>query len=652
MKVCVALAWIGIAWNLCARAQDAILPEPELDSVYVALHERVLALNPVEIAADPRNPAKSSLRPSQVLHMRALDQVPATSRIEALASLPGVDLVSNGAGSLRPMIRGLSGLRIATLFNGARVESQAWGEFHGIYLPEEGIQAVEVIRGPASLAFGSDAYGGVLNFIPRAPLSAQGRETRLGLTGFSATSGWQLTAATEKRSQSTFHAFRGGYKEHGNYRMPSGVELANSGYAQFFGQGTFGYIRPWGVIEGAYSSAYNSGGLIGHPGWQQSGDHMVTTSAHWNWRGWDLAPRLSYQLNHRKEFESEFGEPVSEGDEAHPELALDISLRTLRWEATAHRSTWGRWASTWGIQGFQLDSRFDDDGSAVLVHEPLIPDAQVSEQSAFTVWKRDRTDWGMQVAGRVDHRATQGPSSRVDWLLGWGGGAHWNLNDRLTLRSHVAHSERVPGLSELYSQGVHHCAFRIEEGNASLNKERSFNVETSLDWAFKGLRLEAVVYHHDIRNFTYISPTGRKQEGWSVFAWESADAVFRGGELSGAWNRRHLRMDVAASVVDARQRTGATLPLIPPATVRSTLGLHELGHDPMRGLFVQAVVQHNRDATLVHAAAGGQLGERVTLNVSVQNVLNTEFIPTLSLLRDRGIPEPGRNVRLQLTWTL
>ena len=233
---------LALLWAAPVLGQDAHEDAAFEDSVWTALESRINALDVAEIQASPLNPSRPKMKPSAVLQATALDQIPATSRIEALTAMPGVDMVSNGAGTLRPVIRGLSGLRVATLFNGARIESQAWGEYHGIYLPEEGVQAVEVIRGPATLAYGSDAYGGVLNFIPKAPAGEQGRENRIGLSGFSATDGWQVTAATEKRSKTTFHSFRGGFKEQGDYRLPNGDHVQNSAYQQFLGQQQFHHL--------------------------------------------------------------------------------------------------------------------------------------------------------------------------------------------------------------------------------------------------------------------------------------------------------------------------------------------------------------------------------------------------------------------------
>ena len=642
---------LALLWAAPALGQDAHEDAAFEDSVWTALESRINALSVAEVQASHLNPSRPKMKPSAVLQATALDQIPATSRIEALTALPGVDMVSNGAGTLRPVIRGLSGLRVATLFNGARIESQAWGEYHGIYLPEEGVQAVEVIRGPATLAYGSDAYGGVLNFIPKAPAGEQGRENRIGLSGFSATGGWQVTAATEKRSKKTFHSFRGGFKDQGDYRLPNGDHVQNSAYKQFFGQGSFGYIRPWGIIEGAYSSAYNTAGLIGYDGYQQTGDHLVTTSTRFSLGDWQVTPRISYQLNHRKEFDRIQEDQPGEGELEL--LALDISLRTLRWETILHREQSGGWSTTFGVQGFQANSQFDDDGTVELLFTPLIPTSSAIENSAFAVFDRALGQGGVQVSGRSDYRITTEDAPRTDWLNSLAAGAHWDLNEATGLRMSVARNERVPGLAELYSQGVHYCAYRFESGNRALYKEQSFNVESSLEWKPAWGRLEVALYQNTIANYVYIRPSGQEVDGWQVYTWEATDAQFNGGEASlqvrpADW--KHLHANAAFSLVDARDRNGEALPLIPPATFRSTVGWANGSAGRLNGLFANVVWNHNRDASLLHLAAGGELSDVLAVNLSVQNLLNAEFIPTMSMLRELNIAEPGRNVRVQLVW--
>ena len=629
------------------------------DSLEVRIETAVHALTAAEVVVES-SPASESFIPPVRMDAVQLDQIPASSRIAALAATAGVDMVSAGAGMLRPVMRGLSGLRIATLFNGARIESQAWGEYHGIYIPEEGVERVEIIRGPGTLAHGSDAYGGVLNFVPNQVLQRRGRKSQVSLSGFSATNGWQATAATEKRSQSTFHSFRGGYKRHGDYRLPSGEALFNSAYSQFFAQGTFGYIKSWGSIEGAYSSSYNNADIIGHDGWSQSGDHLVTTSMQLRWGAWQLVPRISYQLNHRKEFDQHVHVGGSAGDELLDSIALDMSLRTLRYDLKAERTTEGGWNWILGSQGFTSSNTNEPeelDGPGA----PLIRDAEIKEVSGFAIssWKGDKI--GVEASVRGDVRQTQWNALNVlpeetrrnDWLGSAALGMHWDVNERLIGRWYAARSQRVPGLSELFSNGLHHCAYRLEMGDETLENETSYNIEWNTRWKGRTLSMESSVYRNAIEDYVYIAPTKESFYGIPEFAYTSTEALFLGAEFTGEWSPvrwSHIGANVAVSVVEATDGMGSELPLTPPFTARVESGWSGGEWAGFDEIFAHVVVNYSQDATLLHWTSGARMSENMHCVLSIQNLLNVEYYPTLSMLRNLAIPETGRNIRLRLEW--
>ena len=267
------------------------------------------------LVASSSSTHSSSVAEVRKLEVSALDAVPATSRIQALRSVAGVHMVSAGQGMLRPVLRGLSGLRVATLFLNARVESQAWGEGHGIFFPEQGVARMDVIRGPDVLQFGPDAYGGVLKVVPVGPLSEPGRLTQLSVTGHGNTNGFQASVMTQKRSERAHHVLLTGVNRFNEYRLPEGEAVLGSALRQFYSQGRFGYIREWGTWEGAYSSCYNTAGIIGPGGTEQSGDHMLTTGAHFQTGLWNWHPTVSYQLNHRKELAEVGPDSLTEDNE-------------------------------------------------------------------------------------------------------------------------------------------------------------------------------------------------------------------------------------------------------------------------------------------------------------------------------------------------
>ena len=248
-----------------------------------------------------------------------LDRSANPSRILATSSIPGVDMISAGGGVIRPVIRGLSGLRVITLYRGARIESQAWEKITGLFAEQS--VADRSGKGPSALSYGTEAIGGVLNFVANTPEQIEGRKTGVSYRWFSNTNGYKASFFTKKTSDKSYHSFCGGRNQHGNYTRPNGEFVENSYYDQFFAQGVFGYMKEWGLIDGAYSSSYNTAGIIGkEAAFQQSGDHLITTKATLVRWGWTFKPSITYQLNHR----------TSHNKNGVDEAKLDLSLRTLR----------------------------------------------------------------------------------------------------------------------------------------------------------------------------------------------------------------------------------------------------------------------------------------------------------------------------------
>ena len=351
--------------------QEATLPNLK---VLVVLNKTTETLQEAVIRSDADRPHEATVVDIRELDVQALDAIPAASRIQALKSVAGVHMMSAGPGMLRPVLRGLSGLRVATLFLNARVESQAWGEGHGIFFPEQGVSRMDVVRGPEVLQHGPDAYGGVLKVVPTGPLAEVGRLTQLSLTGHSNTGGFQGSVMTQKRSAKAHHVILSGVNRFGEYTLPSREQASGSALRQFYSQGRFGYLRDWGTWEGAYSSCYNTAGIVGTGGTEQSGDHMLTMGAQFRTGLWNWHPTLSYQLNHRKELDVVGPDSLNESNEL-AYTRLDLSLRSTRVDLRTSRSGNDGWDWTLGGQGYSKTNT--NDSLLIAQSEQLIPDADI-----------------------------------------------------------------------------------------------------------------------------------------------------------------------------------------------------------------------------------------------------------------------------------
>ncbi len=171
--------------------------------------------------------------PVNVLKARDIDEKIAVSMAEIFLKEPGVDVVTAGPGSVHPIVRGLSGERVLVLVNGVRLSEQRPGGNHVFSLDPAQIERIEVVRGPASVLYGSDAIGGVINFITKRadgntePAARFGGEADIQYE--SATDGWKESAHV-RFGQGRFNGYVGGtYKDAGNIETPDG-ELANSFY--------------------------------------------------------------------------------------------------------------------------------------------------------------------------------------------------------------------------------------------------------------------------------------------------------------------------------------------------------------------------------------------------------------------------------------
>ena len=181
---------------------------------------------------------------------------------EVLTRVPGVDMISKGSGVSKPVIRGLSMNDILILNNGVRFENYQYSSHHPLGIDEFGIENVEIIKGPASLLYGSDAIGGVINFIKEKPASMNTIAGDYNLQLFSNSLGMTNNLGIKAASKKIFGGLRVGQKTNADFLQGGGDIVPNSRFNELSFKVNTGFTDKFGTFKLFYDFNNQKLGLV------------------------------------------------------------------------------------------------------------------------------------------------------------------------------------------------------------------------------------------------------------------------------------------------------------------------------------------------------------------------------------------------------
>ncbi len=646
----------------------------------ITLERTSLTIEPLTVTAT-RAPiaALSSPLSTAALSADRLRRDQSVSLAHSLAQLPGVRALSTGQQIGKPVIRGLSGARVLVLADGSRLEDYSWSDEDGPSVDARLAQRVEVIRGPASVLYGSDALGGVVNVIPDELPDANGGPGRIRnafeLSGASNNAelgaGARLEGAGGAWGWRVFAIGRRAASLH----TPAG-ELDNTGFGALSGEAAVGvrggrgnttlrYTRYGGEFKLLEAEGPPAGGGAEEEGperklsddrVQLAGDYVIG------------ALRLETKAQWQRHSLIEVGDTgTGAGGGPLEGTAFDLLLNTTSLDLLAHHTSGTSVRGTAGLSGLYQSN--DTRGPLALV-----PDARVRSAAAFAFEQVTLGRWSLLLGGRVDLRRLAADSTPALGLspeardyTAWSGdvGLVYRPLETLAVTANLGRAWRAPTLFELFANGPHLGEARYEVGRADLVPEAGTNVDLSLRWQGRRVRAELAGYRTAIADYIYIAPTGQFRDSLREYRYEQADALLTGGEVSLAADVTgaasvHTRFD---AVRGTNQKTGRPLPLVPPA--RATLGaeLHgatrwsERARIAVEGEFV---TRQTRLDSLDIPTAGYALltleagferplwGRTIQVDVAVHNVANTSYRSFLSRYKEFAL-DPGRNVVVRLS---
>jgi iron complex outermembrane receptor protein len=669
-----------------------------LEPASIEGHEVVITGNPFATDAD-----RSSVSVTQI-QKKELTSLPYTNVIDAIAHTPGVSQVTTGGAISKPVIRGLGYNRIVVLNEGVRQEGQQWGDEHGIEIDEHTAERIEVLRGPSSLMYGSDAMGGVINFLePLPPVM----NTWSGEFVNRLSTNEKLYSSSlmfEGNYNGLAMRVRGSRKSAGAYSTP--VETVyNSQYSETDFSGWAGINRKWGYSRIFFSSYSAWIGLVEgerdnitekfidangnivtedvldnrDPGlpFQLVGHRKISSQSRLVTKYGQFQVNAGYQDNQRREFEETKEEP-----------AIFMNLHTGTLDIKYHLPERRGWEQAIGISGLAQSN-------SNLGEEFIIPGYALLDAGAFLFTRKGWEKGTVSLGIRYDHRSINAYRLVLDSLGSPdenGGDTLFNSFNRIfsaftgsagitrkvnavNLKFNIGRGFRAPNLSELSANGVHEGTFRYEIGNPGLKPEYSLQLDAGIKYDTKNICAEINVFRNQIDNFIYYRNVNGEMindgsDSFLVFRYTQGKALLQGFEFTiDAHFFSHLHFENSISFVKAtNEDTGIPLPFIPPVLVHNELKweIHRLEGKILKEPFLKfGVDNHLRQSrtdlfetatagySLLNGAIGTELKigkEKITFSLIVSNLTNRKYYDHLNRLKYAGVYNKGRTFLVYAAW--
>lgn len=642
-------------------------------------------------------------RPTQgesTLQGRNLERVLGKSLGEAMLEITGVQALQTGPSIFKPMIHGLHGNRILILNNGIRQEGQQWGTEHGPEIDPFVASRITVLKGASGVRFGSDAIAGVVLVEPAPLPDSAGIGGAVNLVGMTNGRLGAVSAQLEgalARLPGLAWRVQGTFRRAGNHHTPDYI-LANTGLQEYNFSYAIGWNRPRYGAEFYYSQFNTDLGIFAGAHIGNLTDLMAAIQ-----RDTPLvtAP-FTYEIDRpRQHVEHELAKAqaylhISPKSTLRLLLARQYNLRqeyditrrsltrpSLHYEVTTHSGELllehDKWHGLRGQMGLAANLQQNTYEGAF-----FIPDYIAHTAGAFLIERFVRLRWELEAGLRYDlrdlkvflYQPTGVTSRQHDWQnLSLTLGSVYRISHHLSVNLNAGTAWRPPAVNELYSGGLHHGAAAVEFGDSTLQKEQSLNLLFGMRYhAHERFSAELTLYHNRLSGFIYLQPifppTLTIRGAFPTFAYQQADAIISGADLSLAWSPLHrLRWDLKGSMLRARNLTTDNhLILMPADRIDNTLtyqfsdlkGIHQ----PSLSLGATNVRRQHRAPQgedylspppaymLFHAEASAdfKLGpQALSVSLSVQNLFNTRYRDYLDRFRYYA-DALGRNVSLRLTY--
>ena len=469
--------------------------------------------------------------PVTSIRKTALLQSSSSNIIDALSHVPGVSQLSTGPAISKPFIRGLGYNRVVVVNEGVRQEGQQWGDEHGVEIDELSVGRVEVLKGPASLMYGSDAIAGVINFITHTPVAAGTMKGNL-LSNYQSNNGLLAINGNIAANKNGLNwNLYGTFKSAGDYKNKYDGKVLNSRFNEKNFGGYIGINKSWGYSHIIFSRFDQRIGLIEGERDNASGKFLlfsgtpierVATKADLDTRDLFVPQqrvqhnkfildnnfainkvRLKINLGYQNNQRQEFGNP-----EDSREKSLFFDLKTINYNMQLQLPERKEWHTTIGINGMRQTN--ENKGEEV-----LIPAYTIFDIGGFVYLQRLFKKATLSGGLRFDNRSVNSKELKDGGTTKFNAftrsfsnfsgsvGISVEPGDAITLKANIARGFRAPALAELASNGAHEGTNRYEYGNQTLGSETSLQVDGGLELNYAHFSFAASAFYNRMNDFIF-----------------------------------------------------------------------------------------------------------------------------------------------------
>ncbi len=493
---------------------------------------------------------KYSPTPISLMTAEQLRTTSAPNIIDAIAKLPGLSQITTGSGISKPIIRGLGYNRVVVVKDGVRQEGQQWGDEHGVEIDPQSVGSVEVLKGPASLRYGSDAMAGVVVFHNNATQPENTMKTEAGAEYQTNNGLFAYSINNAGNKNGWLWDWRYSYKLAHAYKNKYDGYVLNTQFKERAVSGMIGKNANWGHSHLNLSYYHLTPAISEGERDEQTGQFVteddIATKDQLKTYGFNLPfqqikhykavfdqllylgngslkATVGYQQNRRQEFEESSSEP-----------GLDMRLQTVSYDINYTLPMAGGWRTIYGIGG--MYQKNDNLGE-----EMLIPTYNLFDLGVFATANKQIGKWNLSGGLRFDNRHFSSKNMEDHFASiskdfnGVTGsiGAVYDMNKHFNIKANIARGFRAPNASELASNGHHEGSLRYELGNAGLKAENSWQIDLGIDYTSTYVDAQLSVFANRVNNYIFIQKLGNTIiDDVPAYQYIGGDAQLFGGEAT------------------------------------------------------------------------------------------------------------------------